>query len=172
KWAAEFLTRRTGRKTPHYAHATLLTAARRNDAAVAPGLLAYAGETGRPPILRSIALLQSARFPSAQQLDAVSAALTSPDPLIRTGAVAALGQVELPERLVRLQPVLTDPRKAVRMAAAQQLAALPLTQAPEALRPALGKLFDEYRQSLLYNADMPESMSNLALFQAAQGDAD
>src|SRR6185369_2828343 len=39
KWAAEFLTRRTGRKTPYYAHATLLTAARRNDAAVAPGLL-------------------------------------------------------------------------------------------------------------------------------------
>jgi predicted CXXCH cytochrome family protein len=172
KWAADFLTRRTGRNTPYYAHAPLLAAARRNDSAVLPTLLAYAQEAGRPPILRSIALLESARFPSAQQLDAVSAALASPDPMLRTDAVAALRLVDLPQRMARLQPLLADPVKSVRMAVAEQLAALPLAQAPEAARIALGKLFDEYRQSLLYNADMPESMSNLALFQAAQGDLD
>jgi tetratricopeptide (TPR) repeat protein len=33
-------------------------------------------------------------------------------------------------------------------------------------------LFDEYQQTLLHNADMPESMSDLGLFHAAQGNAD
>jgi len=170
KWAADFIVRRTGRKEPYYAQTALRAAAWKNEASVLPGLLAYAQDAGRPAILRSSALLESGRFPGAQQLDAVSSALASPDPLIRIGAVAALGGVDAAERLRRLQPVLADPSKAVRMAAAQQLAELPLASVPAAAHAALGKLFDEYRQSLLYNADMPESLSNLGLFEAAQGD--
>ncbi len=39
------------------------------------------------------------------------------------------------------------------------------------MQPALGKLFDEYRQSLLYNADMPESHEQpRRCTMAAQGD--
>lgn len=172
QWAADIIARRTGRKTPYYTHAPLLAAARKDEATVAPDLLAYARDAGRPPILRSIALLESARFPSAQQLDAVDKALASTDPLLRLGAVAALNGASMTERFTRLQALLADPVKAVRMAVAEQLAGLPLAQAPEPARAALGRLFDEYRQSLLYNADMPESMSNLALFQAAQGETD
>jgi Flp pilus assembly protein TadD len=33
-------------------------------------------------------------------------------------------------------------------------------------------VFDEYRQALQHNADMPESMSELGVFLAGQGDAD
>ncbi|HTQ35712.1 MAG TPA: HEAT repeat domain-containing protein, partial [Steroidobacteraceae bacterium] len=170
QWAADIVTKRTGRKEPYYPHTALRAAAWKNDAAVLPDLLAYARDAGRPAILRAAVLLDSSRFPSAQQLDAVSTALTSPDPLVRATAVAALTGADPQERLRRLQPVLADPSKSVRMAAAQQLADLPLTAAPSELRAALGELFDEYRQSLLYNADMPESLSNLGLFQAAQGD--
>jgi lipoprotein NlpI len=56
------------------------------------------------------------------------------------------------------------------MVVARQLIGLPLGQAPAELRPALGQLFDEYRASLLYNADMPESMNDLGLFLSGQGD--
>ncbi len=172
QWAADFIARRTGRTEPYYPQTAVLDAARHNDATAIASLLAYAGDQSKPAILRGTALLESGRFASPEQLAAVSAALASPDPLIRVGAVSALGGVDPGTRLVRLQPVLADPVKAVRMAVAQQLAQVPLGEAPTAMRPALGTLFDEYRESLAYNADMPESLSNLALFQAAQGDAD
>jgi tetratricopeptide (TPR) repeat protein len=170
QWAADFLAKRTGRKEPYYPQTALLSAARRNDASVVTSLLDYAQDAAHPAVLRGTALLESGRFPSPQQLDALSTALSSPDPLVRVGAASALGNVEPRQRLVRLQPVLTDPSKAVRMAAAQQLSGLPLSEAPAALQGVLRTLFDEYRQSLAYNADMPESLSNLALFQATQGD--
>jgi Tfp pilus assembly protein PilF len=170
QWAADFITQRTGRKEPYYPHTALLAAAHRNDAAVAPDLLAYAQDKGAPAMLRATALLESGRFPSGPQQAAIDAALISPDPLLRASAVAALGNVDLPTRLQHLRALLADPVKSVRMAVALQLSQVPQSRAPAELQAPLGKLFDEYRQSLLYNADMPESMSNLALHQAAQGD--
>ena len=171
RWAADVIGKRTGRKQPWYPYAALLTAARRNDPAVLPTLLDYARATANPPILRSIAVLESARFPSPQQLESVSSALASPDPLVRLGAVSALSNsADAGERLSRLEALLADPVKSVRMAVARQLIEVPLGQAPAEIRPALGRLFDEYKESLLYNADMPESMNDLGLFLAAQGD--
>jgi predicted CXXCH cytochrome family protein len=170
RWAADFLTQRTGRTEPWYPYGVLVTDARKNQSAVAPRLLEYAQDKGNPPILRSIALLESARFPSAQQLDAASAALASSDPLVRMSGASALGDADVNERLSRLQPVLADPVKSVRMMAARQLIDMPLTQAPPTARPALARLLGEYRESLLYNADMPESMNDLGLLLSAQGD--
>jgi Flp pilus assembly protein TadD len=60
----------------------------------------------------------------------------------------------------------------VAVAGARQLVDLPLAQAPAALRPVLGRVFDEYRQALQHNADLPESMSELGVFLAGQGDLD
>ncbi|MEO8308463.1 MAG: tetratricopeptide repeat protein [Pseudomonadota bacterium] len=169
QWAADIVAQHSGRRQPYYRHTALLSAARQNSASIAPDLLAYARDLSQPPILRSIALLESARFPSTQQLDAVSALLVSPDPLLRASAAAALANVGARERLSRLQPLIADPTKSVRMATARELIDIPAAQAPTQLRAALTKLFDEYQQSLLYNADMPESMSDLGLFEAAQG---
>lgn len=173
RWAADYLAKRAGGPSePRYPHAALLAGARKNDRSVAAGLLAYARNPGNAPILRSIAVLESARFPSEEQLAAVNAAVTSGDPLVRMGAASALGKVDDPkERLSRLQPLLGDPVKSVRMMVARQLIDVPLAEAPAEVRGALTKLFEEYRASLLYNADMPESMNDLGLFLSAQGDA-
>jgi predicted CXXCH cytochrome family protein len=172
RWAADVVARRTGRTTPYYAHTRLLAAARNNEAAIVPELLAFARDSSRPAVLRSAAILESGRFPSAAQLAGVDAALASSDPLLRLGGVAALAGVSAQERLVHLQPLLGDRVKSVRVAVARALIDLPLAQVPEASRPALAQLFEEYRQSLRYNADMPESMSDLGLLQAAQGELD
>ncbi len=172
QWAAAFLTQRTGRSEPWYPHAALLDAARRNLSTAAPDLLAYARDGTHPSLLRSIAALESGRFPSSQQLDAISATLQSTDPLIRMGAASALGSLAVSQRLSRLRSLLQDPVKAVRNVVARELIDLPLAQAPPEDRAALGKLFDEYQQTLLHNADMPESMSDLGLFHAAQGNPD
>ena len=67
RWAADVMRRRTGRDAPVYAHAALLARARRTDAGVAPELLAFARDGSRAPILRAIALQESARFVSVEQ---------------------------------------------------------------------------------------------------------
>jgi predicted CXXCH cytochrome family protein len=172
RWAADFLAKRTGTTGPRYPHAELLAAARRNDPAIAPELLAYAGNAGNPPVLRSIALMESGRFPGPQQSDTVRAALKSGDPLVRLGAASALDSMDAGQRLALLGPLLEDPVKSVRHAVARQLVDIPLAQAPQELRTRLGRLFDEYRNTLQHNADMPESMSDLGLFLGAQGDTE
>jgi len=57
------------------------------------------------------------------------------------------------------------------MAAARHLADLRPGSAPAGERPRLQRAFAEYRAALLHNADMPESMNDLGVFLAAQGDA-
>ena len=171
KWAADFLTKRTGRTQPRYSYAALIAGARKNTPTVAPELLAYAEDRMNPPILRSIAVLESARFHSSLQIKSVPKLLESPEPLVRLGGVAALNGLGASDRLALLGPLLGDAVKSVRMEVARQLIDVPEAQAPRDVRPALGKLFNEYEDSLLYSADMPESMSDLGLFLAAQGDA-
>lgn len=168
-WAATFLSTRTGRTEPWYRHATLLAGARRRDASVVPGLLDFAATPGQPSILRAIALVESARFPSQQQVDVVAGALVDEDPLVRIGAATSLGFLDGRQRLAALAPLLGDPLKAVRMGAARELVDIQVTAAPEDLRDALQAAFDEYRVALLHNADMPESMNDLGVFYAAQG---
>src|SRR5690606_8351599 len=90
-WAAAIITQRTGRTEPWYPHAALLHGARRDDAGVAPALLDFAANPGNAPMLRAIALVESARFPSQPQVDAVAGALVDADPLVRIGAASALG---------------------------------------------------------------------------------
>src|SRR5690606_9344987 len=53
-----------------------------------------------------------------------------------------------------------------------QLIDVRIDAAPEALRAPLQALFDEYRAALQHNADMPESLNDLGVFQAAQGRQD
>jgi Flp pilus assembly protein TadD len=164
RWASDFLAKRTDRNEPRYPYAALIAAARKNMSSAAPGLLAYAADETNPPIRRSTAALESARFHSPQQLETVKQLLNSPDPLVRLGGVAALNGLDSNVRLSLLRPQLGDAAKSVRLEVARQLIDVPRTE-------ALGKLFDEYKESLLYNADMPEAMTDLGLFLTAQGDS-
>jgi predicted CXXCH cytochrome family protein len=172
RWAANIIAQHTGHKAPRYPYGELLAGARKNNGSVAPDLLAYEQNKTNPPILRSIALLESTRFPSPQQVAAINASLASNDPLVRLGAVSALAGLEPNERLSRLRPLLNDPVKSVRMTVARQLIDVPLAQAPQDVHAALDGLFKEYRETLLFNADMPESMNDLGLFLGSQGDFD
>lgn len=172
RWAAGIVGARTGRTIPAYPHTALLTAARNGSPAVLKDLLAYASDRSRPPALQAIALLESGPFASATQQDDIRTALGSPDPMVRIGAASALTSLDASQRLRLLQPLLGDPVRSVRVTAARQLIDLVPEKAPEELRGPLTALLEEYRQTLLHNADMPESMSDLGLFYAAQGNPD
>ncbi|MCC6202944.1 MAG: tetratricopeptide repeat protein [Gammaproteobacteria bacterium] len=169
-WAAAIISKRTGRTDPIYPHAAVLTAARRNDATAMFGLGALARDSNQAPIIRAIAVSESARFPSLAQLGLISSAVAAADPLLRESAAAAARAVPAESRLEYLRPLLTDKVKSVRIAAARQLGEVPITMIPAAAQAAVRKLFTEYERSLRDNADLPEAMSELGMFLAAQGD--
>jgi predicted CXXCH cytochrome family protein len=170
EWASDFLAARSGRNTIRYPYAAVLAAARNGEADSAPGLLSIVGDESQAAILRATALLESSRFPSQRQLRATLAALRSPDALLRTNAAGALDFVTPTQRFQYLQPLICDPAKSVRMAVARHVADMPTGQVRPAQRARFAKLLSEYEQSLLFNADMPESMSELGLFHATRGE--
>lgn len=172
QWLMDFLVLRTDNTGMQYEHAAIIAAARRGDASVAPDLLALASNENNSAMLRSIALIESVRFPSLRNLGVALAALASPDALVRTNAISALGFQDISSRFQYLQGLIDDPIKSVRLAVARQLAGVQLAQLPFHLRASFGNLFSEYEESLLFNADMPESMSDLGAFYVAQGNLD
>jgi predicted CXXCH cytochrome family protein len=170
RWAADFITSRNGRTAPRYAHAAPLAAARAGTASAAPALVALAQDPAQPPVLRGIALHESARFPSQAHLGAASAGLAARDPLVRASAAAALDFLDPLSRLQYLAPLLDDPVKSVRIAVARHMADLPPAQVPAAMRQSLARVRAELVATLLHNADMPEAMSELGMLHAAAGD--
>jgi tetratricopeptide (TPR) repeat protein len=172
EWLADFLVARTLNGDLQYEHAEVIAAARQGDASVAPELLALASDENNSAMLRSIALIESVRFPALRNLGVALAALASSDALLRTNAISALGFQDISSRFQYLRNLIDDPVKSVRMAVARNLAGIPLTQLPFNLQASLGSLYEEYEESLLFNADMPESMSDLGAFYVAQGNLD
>lgn len=172
QWLTDFLVARTGNTDMQYEHAAIIARARRGDASVAPDLLALASNDNNSAMLRSIALIESVRFPALRNLGVALAALASPDAIVRTNAISALGFQDLSSRFQYLRDLVGDPMKSVRLAVARQLASVPLSQLPFNLQASFSNLFSEYEESLLFNADMPESMSDLGAFYVAQGNLD
>ena len=73
----DIVTKRTGDRDFRYPRDGAVPDGRAEEfpPSVTLGLLAYAPDTKNPPILRSIAILESARFPAPQQVEALNAAL-------------------------------------------------------------------------------------------------
>ncbi|MBN4053691.1 ammonia-forming cytochrome c nitrite reductase subunit c552 [Haliea sp. AH-315-K21] len=172
QWLADFITARNGNSDMQYEHAAIIAAARAGDAAIATDLLALVSDESNSAMLRSIALIESVRFPALRNLSVALAALGSADALLRTNAISALSFQDINSRFQYLQALLEDPLKSVRMAVARQLASLPLSQVPLRFQTTFNNLLSEYEESLLFNADMPEFMSDLGAFYAARGDLD
>jgi tetratricopeptide (TPR) repeat protein len=150
-------------------HAPVLAAARANQPAALPGLLAIAADPGRSGILRATALRESGRFPSNETLAAAAAGLRDTDPLVRVGTVRALEAWPATQRYALLQPLISDPARSVRIAVAAQLADVPADRLPAPDRAELNRLRAEYLDSLRLNADMPEDRLNLGIFLVRSG---
>jgi Flp pilus assembly protein TadD len=69
-----------------------------------------------------------------------------------------------------LRDLISDRNKSVRMAVARQLSPFPAEQLPGESRTELLALYEEYRESMQHNADLPEGQMNLALFYLDNGD--
>jgi predicted CXXCH cytochrome family protein len=170
QWLVDFLISRNSNSDMQYEHAAIIASARQGDASVAPEILALASDDTNSAMLRSIALIESARFPSLRNLSVALAALGSSDALVRASAVSALSFQDVFSSFQYLQTLLEDPIKSVRMSVARHLSSIPLSQVPTRFQATFSNLLTEYEESLLFNADMPEYMSDLGAFYVARGD--
>ena len=121
-----------------------------------------------PSIRQATLTSKLGAFPSRLMVEAVSSQLNSPDPLIRRAAVTALLAMPVQLRWRLLNPLIEDPMKSVRLEVASVLAdAHAQLAGKDAER--LGKLIDEYRESLNYNADSPAGQLTIGNLESRLG---
>jgi predicted CXXCH cytochrome family protein len=151
-----------------------IAAARRDDAAAVPALLALA-TTARDAVHRASAARLLARFPTASgSTTALVQALADEEPVVRAAAAWALGQRPqlVPEARTALLERASDPSRVVRQHAAFALRDVARATLPPEAALALGRATEEWRAGQLRLGDTPEAHYNLAIFDAAQGQLD
>lgn len=131
----------------------------------APGaqsaLIEIAADPSLAGVVRASAVARLARYPSPTVVAAIEKALQDDDPDVRAAAVSALSFADAPTRKRLLARLLKDEIRIVRMEAARQMAG----GAERLLSPEEKLLFDkalaEYIAAQRFNADRPESLTNL-----------
>ena len=124
------------------------------------------------PAIARATLLTHLQAPfNEDEIALLESAVSDPDPLLRIGALQAMHAAAPELRPMLGSDLLSDPVRAVRVQAAltfvESRDLLPL----EAARAYAGAA-EEYRQSLLATASLPESMTILSDFEFRMGDND
>jgi predicted CXXCH cytochrome family protein len=120
------------------------------------------------PIQRATLIAKMSAFPSRPAMETATRYLADPNPMIRRASVNALQPLPPQGRWQLLNSLIEDPVKSVRLEIARTLAdVLPQVSARDAER--LGKLIDEYRQWLNYNADTPAGQLAIGNLESSMG---
>jgi tetratricopeptide (TPR) repeat protein len=120
------------------------------------------------PIRQATLISKLAGFPSRLAVESAAPQLANPDPLIRRAAVSALQAMPVELRWQLLSPLIEDPVKVIRLEVASALVDA-LTQVTGKDAEKLGKLIEEYRESLDYNADTPAGQLTIGNLEARLG---
>ncbi|MEA3419500.1 MAG: multiheme c-type cytochrome, partial [Campylobacterota bacterium] len=162
KWATEAMKEWYG-KIPvgkqNFAHSLK---ALRNNSEDAPKELYKVLMSDAPDIAKATATAYLGNYPSRQTYTTTLQMLRNKDGNIRRSALQAMETFPPQMRIKETFKMLKDPLKTVRMEAARQLSAFPRGEMGQANRTVLEKVLEEYKTTLLFNADRPESQLSLA----------
>ena len=122
-----------------------------------------------PTIAKATALVYLGTYPSKQTLMTSLQMLRSKQADIRRQALLALQSFPLQHTVAQIFPLLNDPVKIVHLEAASILAAVPRGSLQKEQTDLMDKVTEEYRQSILFSADRPESQLALARLYRQQG---
>jgi hypothetical protein len=166
QWAADQLVKWYGHAPEGYQrYAAALYASELRLPGSLGKLTGLAGDTLQPAIARATAVSRLAGYTAPSAVSAAEAVVADRDPLLRAAAVTALGSVDPASRKRLLAPRLSDTILSVRIDAARALAGLE-SQLPTESKPAFTKALQEYVDVQMFNADRPESWSNLGTLYA------
>lgn len=122
------------------------------------------------PMIRATATMLMTEYPGQQREDLLALTIRDEDPLIRYASINALMN-SAPESVMNLLlPALKDSVRLVRIMAVYNLAGIPEEQIPEQYRQLYKSVMDEYKNSLLINADHPNTHINFGNIYLRQGD--
>ena len=168
-WNVEHYTKWYGEtRKPHYG--TIIAAGRTRQPEAEVDLIRLAEDPLVPAIARATGLELLRSYPSPASQTTLAKALEDDDALLRYTAIRSLEYFDADTRLKRIAPKLYDPVKAVRMEAAMMLSVLPEDRLREDDREAFRQGLAEYREAMLYNADLAAQRYNLGNLAANLGD--
>ncbi|MFO1407896.1 MAG: multiheme c-type cytochrome [Steroidobacteraceae bacterium] len=169
EWAATEVRARYPHPKPGFQDfATVFADADRGDASATIGLVQLVANQEESAMARASALARLARAGGENAALAAEAALHDPSALVRHSAIGVYESVPPGQRLAVI-PLLRDPLRAVRMQAARVLAAVPEASLGPGGAEAYAKAADEYVAAENFNADRPESRTNLGTYYAERG---
>ncbi|MEA3456179.1 MAG: multiheme c-type cytochrome, partial [Campylobacterota bacterium] len=168
RWAADAVKKWYG-KIPvgkqNFAH-SLQTL--RNNSEDAPKGLYEVLMSDAPDIAKATVTAYLGNYPSRQTYTTTLQMLRNKDGNIRRSGLQALEAFPPNMRIKETFKMLKDPLKIVRIEAARQLSAFPPGQIDEKNRELLARVTKEYKATLLFNADRPESQLSLATLYSNQ----
>jgi tetratricopeptide (TPR) repeat protein len=153
---------------PHYGR--VIAAGRSSLPDAEADLIRLADDGLLPAIVRATSLSLLRAYSGEASQGAMARALENDEALLRYTAIRSLENFDAATRLKRIAPKLYDPVKAVRMEAAMMLSVLPAEMLREADRVAFKKGLNEYRDAMLYNADLAPQRYNLGNLATNLGD--
>lgn len=170
QWAADAMDLWYGnewRKRPEYG--TTLHAATSDGAKAFSPLMAMAGDSAWPAIVRATAVELAKPLVRPDALPVAKALLADPDPLVRMTAVGLVEPFDAATRVDVVAPLLADPARAVRVEAARVLADAADSSFPMERQKERAASRTEYLDSLASDCDWPSSLASLGNFQQREG---
>ena len=157
-WAAAAIERwypNSFHRSLHYGQT--FAAARSDRASTADDLMALAGYTELPGIVRASALDMLVPLSNPDMAAELEPLLKDKNPLVRAAAVPIQRGAPVSSRSVRLVPLLSDTSKLVRIAVAREFLAMPLPNMPERIAIDVTNAMQDWRASLEAKTDFPET---------------
>ena len=169
-WAAAAVARwYPARKPGFQGFAEAFAAADRGDPSSAAALLTLIGDPTQPALVRASAIARAQDYLSPAVAEALKRSLADPDALVRAAAAEALAGADASRRAEQLTGLLDDPVRLVRMAAARTLAGESEGRLLPDERGKFTSALEEWSAGQRYNADRPESLTNLGTLQFERG---
>ncbi len=157
-------------KAPGQSAFAALAAGHQNRYDALPALIEIAAEQDAPLLRREQALRLLARYDKPRALDIARTALADPHPLIRIAATMSLDRLPAAPRWGAIKRLLADPVRAVRFAVVDR--AVSYLSEPIENREAtlIRNVVDDYVETLVRDADHPESHVARGTLSMAMGD--
>ncbi|WP_323844573.1 multiheme c-type cytochrome [Microbulbifer magnicolonia] len=167
-WAAEVLEKKFGKPTEaHYGEA--IYAGRHGLADAESRLVALIADESQPTIARATAVSLLPHYLSRNSAQLLQAIAQGDDALLNLGLAKSLDSVPQQIRPALAIPLLYEDERVTSALAANSIAALPMDSYPAAVQHQFTEALNHYLASETFNADRPESLTNLAALHAQRG---